>query len=395
MNYRHSQFWQFISFFARLRFNLMLAIVCLATVGSISAAPSDSDSGSPQTTPENTSFNKIVSPGLTPWTVISPAPTPVSRPAGAFANGRFYVIGGEQSGGAASGIVQIYDPQTDAWDDTSADPMPTPGWNLCAATVDGLIYVPGGYDGGSAFTDLQILDPATGTWTTAVADPVPAPAFNSACTEHDGRLYLFGGTPGGTNNITDSTWVFDPQQSAGNRWSALSSSPFTHAYGSAVAANNGLIFVTGFRNTTPDLDTVAAYNPATDSWIAYPALQNARAGAAAWIRDNRLYVGGGGWSSYLNSVERYNLNQGTAGSWEFTEPLNAGRRTFAHAMDPVTGQMFAAAGWAGAFLDSAETVAGRHVRLSPIPTLSTWTLLMLVLGLFAMAGFRLPNRHRS
>ncbi len=38
--------------------------------------------------------------------------------------------------------------------------------------------------------------------------------------------------------------------------------------------------------------------------------------------------------------------------------MNVGRRTVASATDPSTGQLFIAAGWAGSYLNSAETSAG-------------------------------------
>ena len=296
--------------------------------------------------------------GLDPWEVVSPTSFAVSRPGGVFLDGLFYVIGGEETGGDRNGRVQIYDSATDVWDAVGADPMPTPVSNLCAADINGLIHVPGGMPVADvASAELQIFDPTTGTWTTAADDPMPGGRFGSACASHDGKLYVFGGLDG--TIYTSTAWVYDPQLSAGNRWSTLSDSPFSHGFGSAVAASNGLIFVTGFRDNTVNLNTVAAYDPDSDNWIAYPVLQTARSGAGVWTQGDLLYVGGGGWSSYLSSVERYDLSQGTAGNWEFTSALNVGRRTAAAGTDPVTGELFIAAGWASGYLDSVETLGAR------------------------------------
>ncbi len=308
--------------------------------------------------------------GLDPWTVISPTPVSVSRPGGAFYDGLFYVIGGEQPGGVRNGYVQIYDPDTDDWDETSADQMSTPASNLCAAEADGLIYVPGGWTGSSPpLTELQIFNPATGTWTTAATDPMPSPRFGAACTGYQGRLYVFGGYDG--SSPTATAWVYDPTQLPGSRWLTLASSSFSHAYASAVTASNGLLFVAGASDGTGgNLANVAAYDPATNSWTDYPGLQTARGAAAVWTLQDRLYVGAGGWSTYLTSVESYDLTQGATGTWEFTSSLNAGRRTQAAATDPVTGELFIAGGWSsGGYMNSAETTFSPG--LGPAPSLTS------------------------
>jgi uncharacterized repeat protein (TIGR01451 family) len=337
-----------------------LVMAALMAVGHVSANPhadASDDSDIVLAGPSPGTRGAAGVRGLDPWVVVSPTPFAVSRPGGVFLDGLFYVIGGEEIGGDRNGRVQFYDPEADLWDAVSADPMPTPVSNLCVAVLDGQIYVPGGWTGTVESTELQIFDPTTGTWTTATDDPLPGGRLAPACASHNGKLFVFGGDDG--TNYTDTAWVYDPQLSAGNRWSTLSSSPFLHGYGSAVAGSNGLIFVTGFRNTNTDLNTVAAYDPDSDDWIAYPGLQTARGGAGVWTHGDLLYVGGGGWSSYLNSVELYDLSQGTAGNWEYTSPLNVGRRTAAAGTDPVTGELFIAAGWAGGFLDSVETLGAR------------------------------------
>jgi uncharacterized membrane protein len=67
-----------------------------------------------------------------------------------------------------------------------------------------------------------------------------------------------------------------------------------------------------------------------------------------------LYIGGGGWASFLTTVEGYDTSLGIGGTWQFTNSLNQGRRTFAYATDTINGHLYAAAGWAGAYLNNAE-----------------------------------------
>jgi N-acetylneuraminic acid mutarotase len=60
---------------------------------------------------------------------------------------RIYVIGGEGNTAVPSGVfpdVTVYDATADAWETLA--PMQTPRHGTGAASVDGVIYVPGGAD---------------------------------------------------------------------------------------------------------------------------------------------------------------------------------------------------------------------------------------------------------
>jgi N-acetylneuraminic acid mutarotase len=287
-----------------------------------------------------------------PWVTISPVPQAVSRPAGAVVDGLLYVVGGESSGGDRFGQVQIYDPATDLWDNISAPTMPTPVSNLCAVAIDDQIYVPGGWSGTVVETALQVFDTTTNSWQTIITDPLPDARYGSGCASHDGKLYLFGGWDGAA--ATGTAWVYDPAAGAGARWTTLADAPFTGVYGAALSVN-GLIFYGGVSdNASGNFAHVAAYDPVADDWTPYPSLQTPRGGAGMWAIRDTLYIGGGGWSSYLTTVEAYDTSLDAGGSWQFTNALNQGRRTFAYATDPVNGHLYAAAGWAGAFLTHAE-----------------------------------------
>ncbi len=281
------------------------------------------------------------------WFVVAPNPLAVSRPAGAVdADGYFYVVGGESVGGTWLGQIQRYDPTENTWDDTLAT-MPAAVSNLCAAVIGDDLYVPGGYDGSAGISDLQVYHIASDTWETIASDPLPTGRSGPACASYEGKVYVFGGSD------TNSTWVYDPLAPAGTRWSTLSSAPFIGSYGTAVVVND-LIFYGGVYDAG-DSANVAAYDPSTDTWTSYPNLNVARAGAGMWTVGNLLLVGGGGWSSYLTSIEQYDTTEGPGGSWiPFPANLVQGRRTFAHSTDSGRGRLFVGAGWAGAFLAEAE-----------------------------------------
>jgi len=274
------------------------------------------------------------------------------RPAGAVVSGKFYVIGGESAGGARFGYVQEYDPITETWANTNAT-MPIPASNICAAVYGTDIYIPGGYDG-TYLTDLQVYHSATDTWETIATDPVPIDPSGPGCASYGGKIYVFGGSTSG--GYTDAAYVYDPVAPAGGRWSAIASLPLAGGYGAAVPAMNG-IFYAGFRDAATDRAEVYWYDPTVDSWTTYPSLATPRGGARLWAYEGKLAVGGGGWGTYLSSVEEYDLSAGLGGVWTSGNPLNVGRRTFAAAQDDLNSTLYAGAGWAGAFLADAEHAA--------------------------------------
>lgn len=88
----------------------------------------------------------IFVPGAAEWTAGAPMPTARGGVAAAVLDGRLYVIGGEGNPAPGSmGVfaeVEAYDAESDEW--LELDPMPTPRHGTGAATVDGVVYVPGG-----------------------------------------------------------------------------------------------------------------------------------------------------------------------------------------------------------------------------------------------------------
>lgn len=288
-----------------------------------------------------------------PWTQLASIPTPVSRPAGVFWGGRFYVIGGEAAGGARDGLVQVFDPATATWT-VLPDTMPTGVSNICAAVLGDEVYVPGGYSGTDGPTTTQVLDLVTGTWSVNAAAELPESRYAHTCATLAGRIYLFGGGTNGTG--ANTTWLYEPSLPPGSRWvTTLATMPSAISYGGSVAVGDR-IFVTGFGSPgVTDSAAVWEYTPATDEWRAYPSLQTARAAAGVWSDGTTLFVGGGGWASQHLTVEAYDLSKGTSGTWVYTDPLLEARRTFAHALDPATGHLYAAAGWeGGAYEDTSE-----------------------------------------
>jgi len=155
---------------------------------------------------------------------------------------------------------------------------------VAAVAVNGIIYALGGNYYGAPVYDVDAYDPTTDSWT---AKPSLPPALNNvgAVAAVNGIIYLLESSP------TPATYAYDP--STGNVTSkAPIPVPFTE--NAAAGVINGIIYVVG--GSTPSgqpLNTVQAYNPATDSWTEMAPMPTARFQLSSGVIGNLLYAVGG------------------------------------------------------------------------------------------------------
>src|SRR4026208_538736 len=77
-----------------------------------------------------------------PWKKGAPFPEPDEELYGVTVNGKLYVLGG-WGDGKARGVTYEYDPATDVW--TKKSPMPHPAHHTALAAANGKIYAFGGF----------------------------------------------------------------------------------------------------------------------------------------------------------------------------------------------------------------------------------------------------------
>lgn len=293
---------------------------------------------------------------LVTWESLPSLPVPVSRPAAAFLDGLVYLIGGESDGGDKLGQVQAYDPVAESWD-TSLPATPVGLSNACAVALDGAIYLFGGWTGQDEVDTLYRLEPGAGPWEELALDVLPSPRLGAACVVHAGKVYLIGGSDDEDQPL--EPWTFDPALAEGSRWTTgLANTAVTGGIlGGAVSVGDYIYYggATGINSTFLDADWVVRYDPALDEWASLPDLQVPRGGAGLWAVGDLLYVAGGGWQTFLNSVEVYDLSEGLTGTWSVDSYLAQGRRSFGLAVDPVSQTAYAAGGWAGELLGNVES----------------------------------------
>ena len=196
--------------------------------------------------------------------------------------GNLYALAGS---GAAGPVVRVERYDGKKWADETK--LPGDGLNAPAAvTLNGLIYVIGGFKGLSNLptAEVRTYDPTTGRWTDAA--PLPRPRGGHAAVVLDGKIHVFGG--GNTLATVADHSVYDP---AGNSWTEAA--PLPRAEGSpAAAVYRGRIYSIGGRSGSSDFGAVDIYNPASDTWDRGPRI-GPRGTAGAVVYRNAVYLFGG------------------------------------------------------------------------------------------------------
>ena len=149
-------------------------------------------------------------PGSDPgsWHTAASMPTKRTEVATATLEGKIYVVGGFEKprlgnvmNFAITPSVEVYDPETDTW--ASKAPLPVGLHHIGIGVVGGRLYVIGGYSksGFSVWNPVATVyayDPSTDSWTERA--PMPTARGALSVTEYDGKLYAIGGYDRKANN---------------------------------------------------------------------------------------------------------------------------------------------------------------------------------------------------
>ncbi len=251
------------------------------------------------------------------------------------------------------------------WTTKASMPVARPGNTVTG--IDSLLYAVGGtnYSCG-AYSTLEAYDPATNTWAAKTSMPSPRWAPSSAAVS--GILYVVGGTDGcyNPNPGMNTIEAYDP---ATNTWTTKAPMPTTRR-NFAVGAVNGILYaVGGISNGGGIIATVEAYDPATNTWSTKAPMPTARYNFGVGVVNGILYaVGGANYSVYLATVEAYNP---ATDAWTTVAPMSTGRS--GHAVGVVNGIIYAVGGYNGVTptTDSSEAynpVTNTWSPAAPMPT---------------------------
>jgi hypothetical protein len=251
-------------------------------------------------------------------------PIAASKMAAASVDGHIYVAGGwTVRQGFTLSLMQIYDVATNTW--TQGRLLPGPRSGAAAAAYNGKVYVIGGADASSSTNTVYEYDPATDTYTTKASMPTVQSSM-AAVTLGD-RIYVIGGY--------DSVhYAYDP---VANTWSTIAAPPIPTGFmWNGAFALNGEIWVeggydNGTRRGYPPDRQIQIYNPATNSWRYGPHFNAPRTRSrAAGVIDGRGYVATGADLNddhiYLTSLESIAYGSCPGGTATAT-PVASGTRT--------------------------------------------------------------------
>lgn len=178
-----------------------------------------------------------------------------------------------------------------------------PGLQGLALVTDGAhLYRIGGFSAKNKAGEEQDLWSQTGfaeydvheqQWTDLPELPEPRSSFDAATL--DGKIYIVGGwTMAGPDNTTwlKTAWKYDPQATEAE-WEAIAETPFQRRALAVAAYDHKLFAIGGMQNRGGPTTEVAIYDPVKDAWTEGPAIPGepmAGFGASAFATGGSLYV---------------------------------------------------------------------------------------------------------
>lgn len=278
---------------------------------AVLAACSDGSEPPSRATPSPTATRTQTAPGTpaaTPspgWRTIASAPLAVQEVAAAIAGTRIYVAGGLLADRGVSRDVLIYDIATNRW--SRGPDLPIAVHHPAGAVFEGKFMVIGGLTSSGAASDR--------TFFLAGAEWIEGPRLAhkrgaAAAVAIGDKVVVVGGVDGPRQ--PRETEIFD-----GQTWSdgALMPTKRDHL---AVATDGRLLYAAGGRSGGRSLDAFEVYDLASNRWRALRDVPTARSGFGAAFVAGRVVTAGGEAPGIFANVEAYDP---AAGTWSALAPM--------------------------------------------------------------------------
>ncbi len=235
----------------------------------------------------------------------------VQHTATLLADGRVMITGGTAPGTPCTTSVEIYDPASDTW--TESTPLPKVRQLHGAARLqDGRVLVAGGWNckAGEDPKTAEVFDPATQTWTAT--GPMLAEASEPDLQlMPDGRVLM---------TTRDRVQFYDPATNA----FAPAAHGGANAYAGATATplpNGDFVIAGGGAAVEPRADSMtvpAGAGPTSAGAIQHPLNEKRAYHRTIRLDDGRLLTLGGVATSRAGSDRRAELFDPAARAWTFT-----------------------------------------------------------------------------
>jgi DNA-binding CsgD family transcriptional regulator len=295
------------------------------------------------------------------WQLRTPLRQPTGRHAMVAYAGNLYTLGGETASGATLDTVAFFDTQRSTW--VAAPALPEPRANLAATPLGNLLYVAGGSQllpGGEVVLSNQLLAYSSESEQWREIGKLPYPVAGAALVADDSALYLLGGWDG--HNMRDEIWRFAPSsRPAGAGWELVGHLAKGRAFLGATMVRDDIYIAGGYDNEH-ELALFERFTTTTSEVRELSAMATPRGGLALVYDGVALYALGGGWTSPLANLERYDFS---TNSWSnFPSPIEGEWRHLAAV--GADGQLVITGGWAGDYIDSQLQYQSSFRALLPV-----------------------------
>jgi N-acetylneuraminic acid mutarotase len=229
-----------------------------------------------------------------PWSLKAPLPKARSNAKAATVNGIVYVIGGmvstPEAGLQVRARVDAYDVVSNTW--TSKKALPEALIPHGATSIEGRIYVAGGWTHERLSKRLYVYNPGTDTWTRKADMPFTIDRSAGHQGMIDGKLYVYAGVTVKADGLPGPHRFFryDP---AGNTWTTLNRPSYSRRGGAAGVIDGKLYLVGGTLSTTQKgASDVHVYDPTTGWTTRALGLHGLDGGLAHAPIGDKLYIVG-------------------------------------------------------------------------------------------------------
>jgi len=197
-----------------------------------------------------------------------------------------------------------------SWQVTTLSDMPAAVSNNAVATNTTYVYSFMGIDSTKQFSGIHLkgfrYDIANDTWDTIPSVPDNLTRIAGAASTVNGKIYVIGGYhvySNGSEVSSDKVFIYDP---VSNTFTSGMDIPVaTDDHVQCVWQDSLIYVISGWSNTGNILD-VQIYNPALDMWMAGSSLPGGNGyeafGASGVIVDNTIYFSGGVTDSWVFSM---------------------------------------------------------------------------------------------
>jgi N-acetylneuraminic acid mutarotase len=167
-------------------------------------------------------------------------------------------------------------------------PLSPARWSAGAGSINGIIYVAGGWGRDAPLSRVDAYKISTNTWSRVASLPAARGDVNGASVINN-KLYVSGGT-NRTGRQTRTLFVYDP---ATNQWTQKADMPRASCGGDQGVIGGQLYVYTGCYSKDNNGEVFFRYNPSTNTWVkrAPPPVDHNSGGGAAV--NGKFYLNGG------------------------------------------------------------------------------------------------------